>query len=564
MAESPIKQVRMRLAQMEAIRQRWTGHWSEIKDYIAPYHGRYLNGTSDNEVNDGGKKHTKIYNGTASRALRTLTNGMYSSISSPSRPWFKLGTNDPALAKFPRVRDYLATCEKIMYLVFARGELYRSLAHTYYELGGFGTGVFAALESNEQIVKFRPYTVGEYWLAVNQELDVDTFYRQLDMTAAQMVQQFGIERVSSTVKMAYQNGKTEQVFKVIQAVEPNDDRCVVKDAQNRKFRSIYFEHTVCDEEPFYLEVKGYDEFPIMAPRWESIGRDVYGHSPGMEVLPDVKELQLHAERRLNLMDKQNNPPMVTPSKSKNINLLPGGINFDDTVQQGMGMRPLYMVQPDLQAIQLGIQEKTREIREGLYNDLFLMLASLPDTRRTATEIAERHSEKLIQLEPVLSNIHDDGLSPAIDRTFAVCLRNGVFPPAPEDLVGEMLKIEYVSVLAQAQKMVGVTAIEQVAGFVGNLSAVFPEARFKFDVKKAIDEYATAVGTTPSMIRSDEEVNKMVAAQQQQQAAQQNLQSAGVAAQSAKVMSEVNVTGLQNAMGALTGSPVAPGVPTQNG
>jgi hypothetical protein len=179
---------------------------------------------------------------------------------------------------------------------------------------------------------------------------------------------------------------------------------------------------------------------------------------------------------------------------------------------------------------------------------------------TAREIDERHEEKLLMLGPVLERLHSELLDPLIDRTFNIMLRNGLVPPPPEELGGVDLKVEYISVMAQAQRAIGTGAIERLAGFVGNLAAVKPEVLDKFDADQSVDEYAEMLGVPPKIVVSDENVQKIRAerAEMEQQhmmmeQAQAGANVANTGAQAAKVLSEADTEGnnvLNNILGGL--------------
>ncbi|TIN81210.1 portal protein, partial [Mesorhizobium sp.] len=70
--------------------------------------------------------------------------------------------------------------------------------------------------------------------------------------------------------------------------------------------------------------------------------------------------------------------------------------------------------------------------------------------------------------------------PVIDRTYAIMIRNNMLPPPPPDLHGQPLKIEYISILAQAQKAVATGAVERGFAFAGQLAAVKPDVLDKLD------------------------------------------------------------------------------------
>ena len=100
-------------------------------------------------------------------------------------------------------------------------------------------------------------------------------------------------------------------------------------------------------------------------------------------------------------------------------------------------------------------------------------------------------------------------------------RFGLIPQPPEELDGQELKIEYISMLAQAQQMVGLGGIDRLTEFVGGVAQIQPEVLDKLDADETIDQYARMLGVPAAIIRSDENVAEMrqQRAEQQQQAQQ---------------------------------------------
>ena len=87
-----------------------------------------------------------------------------------------------------------------------------------------------------------------------------------------------------------------------------------------------------------------------------------------------------------------------------IDTLPGGITYVDTVSQTTGIRPLYDRTPRLDHLLMDIQDVRERIRSCFFADLFLMLASNTNPQMTATEVAERHEEKMLMIGPVLERM----------------------------------------------------------------------------------------------------------------------------------------------------------------
>lgn len=543
--------VMMREKALEENRMSFDPVWTDIRQYLLPYHGRNLRGCESSEDRDGRLKNHKILDGTATRALGVTAAGMQAGINSPARPWFKLGYADKDLAEWKPVRAWLDQTEGIIRNIYSRSNIYRMFHHMYMELPSFATACSAILPDFETVIRARPFTIGEYWLGLNSVGKVDTFMRKFKLTAMQMVNQFGIDNVSMAVKSAYKGKRTEEQFTVVHFIEPNDDRIQFPFGKGMPFRSIYHEETF--EFGKALLVKGSEVFPILAPRWHTVGMSAYGFGPGYTTLNDIKGLQKEKEKQLIAMDKNVDPSLVAPSSMQDqvINTMPGGITFDDSITQNAGLRPLHQVQFDMNGIIAGLQDTRNAIRQGLYTDLFTMIANSVDVSKTATEVAALKEEKLMVLGPVLDSVHDEGHRPLLGAAIHFADKAGMLPEPPEEIAGMEIDVEFISILAQAQKMIATTGIEQVAGFVGELSAVYPEARHKFNATEAVDEYARAVGTAAKLINSDEEVAAMQEQEAKQAQAQQMLEATAATAEQAKVLSQADLGG-NNALTALTG------------
>lgn len=540
-----------RLNALKSEADSWTTAWKDIQRYLVPTRGFFdLSNPNWGATID----HKVLIDGHGTRSLERLASGMTSGLTSPSRPWFRLGLPDDDLQQFLPVKEWLDDVQQRMMAVFAKSNIYGALHGVYSEVGSFGTAAVAILPDYNDVIRARLYTCGEYFLGTGADSRVNAFARLFWMTVAQLVAEYGKDNVSDQVRVDYENGRMDRWVQVAQLIEENSGRSDSPIAKNKRFRSVHWEHGSSDEK--FLRKAGFDEFPILAPRWDTTTTaDVYGRGPGWNALGDIKMLQKMQKDKLIGLDKVVDPPVQADGNvSDQVNVLPGGVTRSSATSPNAGLRPTYQVQPDFSAIGAEISETKRAISEAFFADLFVMIANANKANMTAREIVERHEEKLLMLGPVLERLEAELLDPLIDRTFGIMLRAGLIPPPPDELQGTDLRVEYISMLAQAQKAVGTTAIEQTVAFVGNLAAVKPEILDKLDEDEAIDNYSEMTGIPPKIIRSKEVVDAI------RQKKQQEKQAAEVAAtlpgmvQGAKVLSETKV-GTGSALDALlTGAP----------
>jgi hypothetical protein len=512
----------------------WLPHWREISNVLLPRNGRFW----PTDRNKGDKRHNDIYDSTGTRSLKVLGAGMMAGMTSPARPWFRLTTSDPNLALRDDVKTWLSQITRLLLEVFARSNTYRSLHMQYIELGAFGTGATIMLDDFDSVIHHHPLTIGEYRIATNSKGYVDTIFRRFDMTVSQLVDEFGLDNVSESVRRLYEQrtGKDSWVT-VIHAIEPRYVRDKSRrDPQNMPWASCYFE--LGEGRDRLLRESGFQMFRALVPRWDLAGGDIYGNSPGMEALGDIKQLQHEQLRKAQGIDYYTKPPLQAPSsfKGRESSMLPGKINYVDVATAQAGIRPAWEVNLRLDHLLGDIQDVRERIRSSFYADLFLMLANQPIVgRMTATEVAERHEEKLLMLGPVLERLHNELLSPLIDLTFARALAAGLVPPPPPDMQGQDLNVEFVSMLAQAQRAIATNGIDRFVGNLGVIAQYKPSVLDKFDEDKWSEIYSDMLGVDPELIVSSDEVAIVRKARADQMQAQQAMMAVAEGAKAGKDM-----------------------------
>ncbi|KFB89617.1 tail protein [Serratia grimesii] len=539
------------LSQLITARSSYDSHWKELSDFILPNCGRFL--TTDAGRN---KRNTKVVDPTGGLASRTLESGMLSGITSPTRPWFSLNTPNKQLMDSWPVKMWLSQVVELMNDVMNKSNWYQSLTVLYRYLGTFATGAISILEDDEDVIRTHVLPIGSYYISNSDRLQVDTVFRKFSMTCRQLVAKFGLDNVSDSVKSAWDTGAYEKWFEVVHAVLPNTNRDTGKlNSKNKRYSSVYYESGGAGDK--LLSESGFDEMPILVPRWDINGEDAYGSScPGILALGGVKALQLQQKRKDQAIDKLVNPPMMAPSSMKNerLSLLPGDVSYYNGAGDSAGFKPVYEINPRISELLESIQDGRQLTNECYFVPLFNMFSNINTRSMPIEAVNEMRDEKMLQIGPVLDRLNDELLDPAIDRIFNIMNRRGMLPPPPEELQGQPLRVEYTSVMAQAQKAVGIGSIERFVGFIGNMAAAgFQQAADKLDVDQAIDEYGDMLGVPTTITKSDEQVQAEREQRAQQQQAAQSLQMGTGAADIAKTLSQAGtsdpnlLTSIQQAM-----------------
>ena len=539
---------KQRVGSMEQVRSSFISHWMDLQKDIKPRRGQFIHNQTS-ASNRGGKRHHSIINSAGTQAHDISTSGMYNGVMSPARPWFRLSSMNPAAMEIQPVKEWMSIAQLVMNQIFNRGNLYDMSPQMIGEMILFATGCMLHLEDFKDVARFYTQTAGSYLIAQNNRLEVDTFARNLEYTAWQMSQEFPDPKDrSSAVNDAIRLGRYDTVFQVQHFIDPNPFANEQKAQLNAKFkpyRSVYYEKSAAEgSDHQFLRVSGFDEFPVYCPRWDVTGNDVYGTDcPGMTALGDVRQLQIEEKRKAQAIDKMVNPPLGGPASLKNtpISALPGGVNIY-TSNGTETLKPLYQVSPPLGELRLDMEAVEGRINKAYFVDMFLAISNMQGIQpKNQLELSQRNEERLLQLGPVVQRFHREFLDKLITRTFNQAIRRGLIPEAPPELAGTPLKVDFISTLAMAQQAVKTQDIDRLAAFTGGLiDAGFPEAALKFDAQQAVDEYASAIGTPPKVVRPDDVVAEIQQAQQEAAAARELVEVGQGAANAVKTISEVNV------------------------
>lgn len=552
----------------------WQNSWylqnfSDLATFIAPDRSLWLtqsmgNFPNPNSMTRGRELNAAIVDPTATYAVRVASAGLMSGLASPSRPWFKMTPAVKDMALDAESRAWLDDMESRFYTALAGSNFYSAFAVECRDLLVFGTAPSIMYEDEKDLIRLYNPVVGEYFLSVDTTQRIDGLFRMFVMTVQQMVGFFGVENCPADIQQLWKEKGTGLAIEkiVAHAIEPNyplfpDDAGVIPG--NFTWREVFWVWSTGSAKP--LSKRGFVEQPFTCARWSTQSNDAYGRSPGMDVLPDVIQLQVETRRKAEGIEKQVRPPLVADMSLKNqpSSTLPGHVTYVNQLGPDKGMRPIYQVNPDLNAMVADITQIQQRIQKGLFNDLFLMLEQFPQAgKMTAYEVAQKLQEKLQVLGPVIESMLGD-LKLKLKRLFRILQRANMLPPPPDALKGIPLDIEFVSILALAQKAAATGGIERIVALVGNLAGIFPEARHKLNVFETINEMNGLLGNPEKILHSDDEANAAMQQEAQQQqaaqglaAAQQGADTAASGAQAAQVLSQTQIGGGASALAAILG------------
>jgi hypothetical protein len=515
----------------------------EVAEYLIPDRGRFP-GDERKPDKAHGKRGSKILDSTPGDAHEIATNGMYSGLTPPSRPWHRTQFQDEDLNEWGPAKKFMDRLERRRNAELRKSNFYSAMHSSYAESIGFANTLVYLRELDEGGFVFRTFTFGEYWWSRSATGRVDTVYRTEWMSAKKMLDDFGEDKCSRQVKESLRNNRPFDCYEILHAVEPRTVRDVTKkDAANKPFQSIWME---TGNEKKVLREGGFDDFPYACAVWLLVGADNYGSgSPGFRKLPDIKQLQDMEESCLMAVHRELDPPIQAPPSMKGqpIRRNSGGITYHDG--QADGLKRLYEFKFDIQAGEMKSEAIRQRIFKGFYNDLFLMITNSEARGQpvTATQILEMQGEKMLQLGPFIERQEDELLDPIVTFvTSRMLQRPWVYglPMPPEEIYGQQYKIEYISLLAQAQRMIGIRAIDDTLTFATAGAQVNPEILDVYDLDEFARERADLVGLPAKLVRSGDRVAELREQRALQIQEQQAVEQAGALAAGAKTLGDAKL------------------------
>ena len=505
------KNLLSRFDRLKSQRQNWESHWQEVADYMQP---RKADVTKTRSKGD--KRTELIFDSSPLQSVELLAASLHGMMTNPSTPWFSLKFKNDGMEGEDEAKEWLESTTEIMYSVFNKSNFQQEIFELYHDLITFGTAAMFIEEDDEDDLKFSTRHINEMYISENDKGRIDTVFRKFRISARAAIQKF--KTVSTNIAVIAKKDPYEEV-EILHAVYPRSDFNPVKqDKENMPFESVYLDADSGDE----LSVSGFKEFPFVVPRYLKASHEIYGRSPAMTALPDVKMLNEMSKVIIKSAQKQVDPPLLVPDDGfmLPVRTVPGGLNFYRAGTRDR-IEPLNIGANN--PLGLNMEEQRRNsIRNAFYVN---QLQMQDGPQMTATEVIQRNEEKMRLLGPVLGRLQSELLKPLIDRSFAILMRKNLFPNPPEFLSGQDIEIEYVSPLAKAQKSTELSSIMRAVEILGSLSNVAPVFDH-INMDKLVRHLTSIVGVPQKILKPQAELNaerQEAAAQAEQQQQMQQMQ-----------------------------------------
>lgn len=516
-----IDDIRQRNSDLKSHRMPYIELWRDVSKYISPYNGRF-----NVHNHSTHRDYRYIFDNHAGRALQILVSGIASSSTSPMRSWFTLSV--PGKKKTDELSDsadqYLANVKLQIEQVLQYSGVYASLHQLYKEVCLFGVGACLIYPDERKVLKSHVLTAGEYCIDVDEYNNVNTLYREFDMTTAQAVREFGLKNLSKSVQDCYENGKLEEYHTFIHAIEPRVDRNVnSKEAIDLPYQSIYIEES--NENSTVLRESGFEYFPALCPRFEVLGSDPYGESPCIKILPDVKQLQHVVQRKEQALEIDLHPPLMAPANARQnpIQMAPDSVNY--VTSDYDQIKPIMQRQLYNTIYQDDIDRLHEAIDDGLYKSSFMPVIDSAGTRKTATEVNQMKQEQIMILGMFAERCVSEVGERIVEITYNLLNKNGLIDVPPRELLqgdNNGMSIQFEGMFAQAQRSININSYDRFIAHVQSMQASVPDIVDIVNADELSRDYASMLALPETILNKRKEVDQIreQRAQAQQQQAQQ--------------------------------------------
>lgn len=523
-----------RLSDLKTLRLPHEETWKEAYKYASPENIQTFNGGGSyshaglEELRKQARK--ELYETTLVDSTQLLVASIINGTTSPNTKWFTLapvGLNMPT-----ELNEGEKWLEEVSNLIFKNihSHGFDSIVSEYVlNLVVAGWGVLYISSKDEGGFMFENWNIGSCYISSTlSDGSIDTVFREYQLSVEQTVNEFGLDKVSDKTKRAYEKGDKDTKITLVHAITPRPKDKVSGETGKRINTTMpYASYQVEVDSKHILEEGGYEEFPCVVARFKRILDSHYGIGIASMAVPDAKtanqivKLTLQsAELALQGLWVAQHDGVVNPST---LRIRPRAIIMANSVDS------IKRLDTGSQSVNIGLemlQNFTDKIKRTMMSDMLTPIGSSP---LTATEIQARTQNNRMALGAIYGRMQSEYLKGLLERCWGLIMRADVLPPAPEELrQADKIVFDFINPLANAQKLEGVIATQNLLGDVTAMMEVDPTIIDNINLDAAVQLMADGYGTPKSIINTMDIVIQIRQAKEDAQAAQQeqemNIQS----------------------------------------
>ena len=535
------QQILKRLSQLKSERIKHEATWKDCYKYCAPERQQSFQDVAATGLETERKTaRNELYDTTACEGIQLLTSSVYSGTTSPVSVWFKSvpsGLDTPST--LTEGEQWLETVDQFIFRNVHSSNFDSEIVDFLTDLIVAGWAVlYVDTDRDKGGYTFNTWSIGNCYISSSQANGlIDTVYREFELTAEQIVSEYGIDNVSDKVKTALEK-KPDQKFTLVQAIFPRDKQLVKGEEGKRINKAMPIaSYTIESNTKHILIESGFEEFPLVVSRFRKLPESHYGIGMANMVLADVKtvnqlmKLSLQtAELNLGGLWVAQHDGVVNPHT---LRIRPNAIISANSVDA------IKRLDTGSASIGIGLdflQHFQAKIKRTLMSDQLTPQGSSP---LTATEIQARVNVYRNQLGSIFSRLQAEYLQTLLDRCWGLAMRSGVLPPAPEELMqASKISFSFINPMAASAKLEWVTSTQNLMMNIGQMAQIDQTVMDNVNLDAMVQIMADGLNVPKEAIRTSEEIAELRQLKQEQQQAMQEQQ------QQQAMMSQMGGTALE--------------------
>lgn len=503
-------------------RRNFESYWQTLHDYF------YIESTDSNKTYSPGNEldHSQLWDSTTLEASDVFASGFMNYLTPPTSKWSRLRHRNPALTANKAVGEFFEDVMNEVMYALNRSNFYDQMFPSYKSSGVYGTSLLFEEEDVEDDIRFHNMPLKQVVIVEDARGRVCAFFIEFEYTANQAASRWGEEALPTDLMEEIKEGKGDsKKHKFLLYIAHRYAREIQKeDKRNMPIEALW----IYVEGRTILEESGYNEFPAFCHRFDKRPFISWGFSPAMKALPFARLLNAIAKTNLSTMMQQNSPAVAIPHNAfiAPLNRNPRAINYykKDIITNAQHDIFPFVNNGNPEVGLAAVEYYSSKVKTLMYTDVFLAFSNITKEMNNP-EIMERINEKMTMLGPAVGRYLDEVIAPIIHRTIGILARRGKLPDPPMEVALEPgYEIDFVGVLAQAQRRAELNTLVTGLTMVGNMAQFSPEVLDKIDPDKVTDEVWSITGAPIKVLRDDDEVKQIregraEAAMQQQQIGQ---------------------------------------------
>ena len=506
---------------LESDRSSFEAHWAEVAPLVFPRQDDFFK----KQAQQGEKRTREKFDDTATLALDHGAAAIEGVVTPRGQMWHGIGLPEA----IEEDQESLEWADRLTRFLFKKrysseGNFASQIHECYMSLLAFGTCALIVEDMYDGTIRYKSSHIAEHYIQENIRGRVDTDYRKYRLTATQAYEKFKENTPEIVVRSL--DREPSKKFEFIHAVIPNND----------KWDSFH----VFPDTGALLGRGEFKSFPYIISRWATSPNEIYGRSPAMTVLSEIKMLNSMRKTEIKARHMAVDQPILASDQAtiRKFTLKPGAINYGTLDANGNPLVRPYMDGNNINVSNDGLEQSREFINRAFFLNLFQILVDAP--QMTATEVLQRAQEKGQLLTPTAGRQMSELLEPIIMREIDIYERYGIFedggflqlPDAVKSVGGEF-SVKYTNPLSRMQ------LAEQAVGVERTIQSLLPLAQFDPSILERIDfkEYADilreANGAPAKIFKTDEEMQALEDAKAQAAQQQQLLEATPIAATAIK-------------------------------